>query len=213
MGRRRIHPEHPTCECGKPMSAYAARCIVCERAARRPSDFQCEHCGPRFWRKMRGDSKKDAKRFCSRDCSFAFRKARKVISRVKRRISRRKQQRCQLCELCRLPLGITDARRYAHSACQYELQKSRVRVRRFKNLAATKPILDHVCPACGQSFLPQHRNSVYCTSRCAKQALGKGIGPGLLRYVPLSERNQLAAMWAEVKAVRRILGGFADVGG
>jgi hypothetical protein len=61
--------------------------------------------------------------------------------------------------------------------------------------------LNHVCPNCGHGFLGWAAD-VYCSKRCFRQYSKHQRYPGL-RSLPLTERNQIAAMIALIRAANR----------
>jgi hypothetical protein len=200
--------------CGTSCATKARQCRSCYdaawRAARTPRP--CEWCGAAFWRKA---SARDDRRFCSKRCSGARRRAEASARRsVQGEIARAlpdEQRRARPCVVCGMALGADGRRpriRY-HATCRstvaaqrYERNKRELNERRRRDRGLRWDV--HVCPCCGQTFTTTYgdQRRVWCSRRCSHAMRKYGL---TLRLVPTRERNRLASLLALVKQANRIM--------
>jgi len=201
----------PLCACGQPRSGRATQCKTCYQAARRKCPFTCEWCRALFWRK----SGRDSRRFCSKRCSGARRRAEASASRSVQgeiaRALRDEQRRARACVVCGRALGAEGSNPYVkyHVTCRatvaahrYERDKRELNARRRRARGLRWDI--HVCPCCGQTFTTTYgdRRRVWCSRRCSHWMRKYRLA---LCHVPTQERNRLASLVALVKQAHRIL--------
>jgi len=65
---------------------------------------------------------------------------------------------------------------------------------------------EHVCPACGTTFIAKYgdRSRVFCSRVCGLR-MRKTLRRIRLGAFPLDERNELAALFADVKRARQLI--------
>jgi hypothetical protein len=208
----------PLCaHCQKPFyprrseQTYCTRSCKASAQAYRTSrkhnpDLHCEWCGVAFFRRP---SNRDARRFCSKRCSGARRRARTAERRaailVQRRIAREKReqirkQQHQARMIC--PCGARISRRTGRWCNTCFAQQIGNGIRAGHTVARTAG-LHHLCPNCGQWFRGYPRDT-FCSTTCAKQMRKRDRYPHL-GHLPIDERNQLAELIALVRAVNRRL--------
>ena len=200
------------CRCGQPKSPQPALCKPCFEADRRGPDLHCEWCGVAFWRaKNTNHPYSDARRFCSKTCSGARRRAVKderLIARdIERAVARAQAQIVRHTCQCGSPIERRTAK-WCNACYAARIGEG---IRNGYARAKDQGVL-HICPNCGETF-KGYADAVHCGKACAKQML-KCIGRH--RYpsigtVPLPERNTLAGLIALQREVNRRLHTYEDM--
>ncbi len=132
----------------------------------------CEQCG-KFFSRNRG-KKRDAGKFCSRECSFAFATARKNerlqagVKSVSRKIS---TERCFVCECCGKNFYSIRKRKYCTKECQLNINRRKCKVRRHKEYIEKYVSKKSICAFCGKTFMTAYKKSKkFCSESCREKA-------------------------------------------
>jgi len=230
MSTRTIARDAFACACGRPKNSTSAQCWSCYNTGRRGPALICEWCKQTFRRFDRKNPAKDARRFCSKRCGGLFKAAagtlpirtpaaliaweqnlalRRAASEV-RREERRHERKLLAQERA--------ADRQAHRptcACGEAFTRvlwnySHPYMRRWCEACFAQEFYahPHICPNCGQDFYGE-QTATYCSRHCAKQMRHKiERSPDLYVSIgnfPLTERNNLAALIALMRAANRRL--------
>jgi hypothetical protein len=160
------------------------------------TSIPCEQCGVAFWRRGKASymGHRDAFRFCSKRCWGAWTAALAAPDRQRREQARQVER--TLTQVITAELQRTFA--------ALDLPTTRGKRRE----AHRCPRVPHVCPDCGATFHAPARR-VYCSPQCARRyyrQARRGRYPSLTR-TPIVERNQLASLLSNVRAVQRLLHG------
>jgi hypothetical protein len=192
---RRKYDGRP-CACGNKKSPTARQCFECRM---RDDDARrsrvCEECSQPFNRPRHGN--RDAQRFCSRSCGFAWQKREGAEKRKATAKERETQNRMRDVER-------TIQRELAHAI---RTRLDQVVPRRPLGSFKTAERVRHVCPDCGVAF-DGVLGRVFCSPKCCQRYLHKRKYPALA-HIEVHERNQLASMLALVRAANRQLQGVS----
>lgn len=198
------------CSCGQPRSPQAKVCRACLDASRRLAPCCCELCGQPFRRHRRGS---DAKRFCRRDCAFAWQKARAQqrrelrdeatraaralrLQRLAYEQGRREAERLSRkrpCEVCGTKVGFHRSR-YCSTECSQAAY------------ASTNPLPPPLvnCLVCDTPLVGGQR--FYCSDKCHWRKRNITTRHKELRSLLIT--NQAEAQW--LLRMRNVLGRFQN---
>jgi endogenous inhibitor of DNA gyrase (YacG/DUF329 family) len=211
--KRRDRFPRARCACGGLKSYGSRQCRACFNRSMRPTR-SCAWCGRAFWRKAKSN---DARKFCSRQCAGRRKRSpeRDVDVRAFRiEIARAlnaafSDDRPPAPRLCACGGTITRPRGLICRACA----GAAVAASRRAEWSVDQAIgIDHVCPNCGKDFKGR-RGEIYCSFRCQRRYSHAAVrGADHDRYprighLPVTERNDVAALMALVRAANRRLHG------
>lgn len=153
------------CACGNRKSEGSSECLWCSRARRRAASHRCERCTAIFVRVGRGE--RDAHRFCSRACAFAWKRDRGLhpCSECQILIPRINTKRCGAC------LAAWRARVAAKKLAR-QIQQLRIKpLAKPIALPKVRAMLPPptACLDCGAVFIPTRPRQRFCSHACARR--------------------------------------------
>lgn len=131
--------------------------------------YRCNYCGSAFKRNRRpaGD---EGKRFCSRDCSFAF-----IAEHSKPRACAVYVRNCRICGVLFVSRG-----KGAHlcgDECRKENTRRQSRAHSIRESGRDRK--PRACKECGMTFVPEYGNKhrLFCSYRCLRKMVRRSC-PG-----------------------------------
>lgn len=130
----------------------------------RNAPHTCRNCGVEFMPKS-----VERVTFCSRDCSYAFRRAARIARKEKKQADRRRRafRECRVCgQVFRAP---TLQRRVCSAQCRRR-RAADCMFRMRQGVEREEALRPRACKWCGGPFTPRRINSHFCSAGCVKKA-------------------------------------------